>query len=113
VLARRGGRIRRRASYVRARSCDGLSAFRLSAPAFGGTTRRGLRIAYRLARPARVSVVVSRGRKVVRRFATRRRAPGRTFRLSLRPGRRGAYRISLVARGARGTVRARLGAQGL
>ena len=110
VLRKRRGRLARRPTYARPKGCDFLSALRLSAPAF---TKRGVRIRYRLAQPARVSIVVRRGRRVVKRFRTRRRAPGRTHRLRLRGARRGIYRVSIVARGATRTVRATVAAERL
>lgn len=110
VVRRSGGRFRARPTYVRAKSCDFLSAFRLTAPAFSS---KGVRIGYRLAQPARVSVVVRRGRRIVKRYRTRRRAPGRTFRMRFKARRRGVYRVTIRARGATRTVRATVGAERL
>lgn len=110
VLRRSRGRFRARPTYVRSKSCDFLSAFRLKAPAFSS---KGTRIGYRLAQPARVSVVVRRGRRIVKRYRTRRRAPGRTFRLRFKARRRGVYRVTIAARGATRTVRATVGAERL
>jgi hypothetical protein len=63
---------------------------------FGGSTHTPLRVAYRLSRAARVTLTVSTGkRRVLRRVANR--APGRTYRLSLAPRRRGIYTVRLVA----------------
>ena len=50
---------------------------------FGGPRNRSLGIAYRVGTRARVSVVVRRGKKVVRRFRTRTERPGETVRLRL------------------------------
>jgi len=113
ALRRSRGRFARQRDYIRSKSCDSLSAFGLSSPAFGGRSRRPLRIAYRLSQPARVSVAVRRGRRIVKRFRARRRAPGRAFKLRLPAGRPGTYRVTLVAKGTTSTVRATLGARGL
>jgi hypothetical protein len=102
VLERRRGRWRRLPDYYRRVSCGRLSSFKLSRPVFGGTTRRPLGIAFRLSTRARVSVVVMRGGKVVKRFGTSTRAARRTHRLRLpaKGLRRGAYRVVLRVRPA-------------
>ena len=69
VLQRRGGRwtVRPRA-YLRT-TCGALSAFKLDRSAFGGRTRRALRVSYRLPRAVDgVTLEVLRGKKVVRRL---------------------------------------------
>jgi hypothetical protein len=65
---------------------------------FGGTRRRGLGIAFRLGRVARVTVTVTRRGKVVKRFKRRANA-GRTYRVKLgaKGRRRGTYRVTLRA----------------
>ncbi|HEV3002494.1 MAG TPA: hypothetical protein VGW75_17280 [Solirubrobacteraceae bacterium] len=100
ALERRRGRWRRLPDYYRRASCGRLSSFKLLRPAFGGTTRRRLGIAFRLSTVSRVRVTVMRGRSVMRRLGTARRAAHRTHRLSLSPRglRRGTYRVVLDVR---------------
>jgi hypothetical protein len=95
----RSGRLRVRPGHQRRAGCQLLRAFKLERPAFGGTARVPLRIAYRLTAPADVTVTVSRGKKVVKRFHTARQAAGRTIRLSVPAGKlgRGDYRVRLRA----------------
>ena len=104
------GRFVRRPPFQRRESCGFLRSFRLSGPAFGGRTRRPLGIAYRTGRRARVSVVVRRGRKVIRRYRARSRRAGRVHRLRL-PSRRlrpGTYRVTVRAKAGRTRARATL-----
>ncbi|MDX6699492.1 MAG: hypothetical protein QOE65_2889 [Solirubrobacteraceae bacterium] len=79
--------------------CGLLDGFRLDRPVFGGTTGVSLTGTYRLAKRAKVTLTVTRGRTVVRRFATAERAGGRTYRFSLpsRALRRGDYTVRLLA----------------
>ena len=74
---------------------------------FGGTGRRPLGIAYRLARPGRVTVEVLRGTRRVKRFATRSRRASRTYRntLAARGRPAGDYRVRITVRSGRATVR--------
>ena len=99
VLERRNGRWSTRAAFEKRVSCTLVETFKLERPAFGGTTRRGLRVAYRLNRDARVRVEVLRGQRVVKRTAQVAREAGRTFRVRVDRGlrRRGDYRIRLTA----------------
>jgi len=113
AVRRRAGRFVRLPAFERARACDGLSALRLGGPAFGGKGRQPLGIVYRLSQPARVTVVVKRGRRTIKRFKTRRRSPGKTYRLRLRPRVRGNVQVTLTARLGNRTVRSRLVARGL
>ena len=71
--------------------CGLVRSFRLARPSF----RRVLKGSYRLARPARVTLTVMRGRKVVKRIAPARRA---RLRFAIRGLKRGVYRVRLVAR---------------
>ena len=87
-----------------------MRSFRLRRPVFGGGTP--LAGSYRLATPARVTVTVMRGRKVVRRFTPAER---RTFRFTL-PAHglpRGNYTVRLVARSGDDQVSAVVGARRL
>ena len=114
VLIRRHGRFRRGPSFYRRASCATLAQFKLERPVFGGRRTRALGIAYRVATRSRVSVVVRRGRRVVRRFRARTQRPGRTVRLRLgaRKLRRGRYRVRITVRPERGVAtRASLFAQ--
>ena len=116
VLVRRGGRFARRPAFYRRASCATLKQFKLERPVFGGRRNRSLGIAYRVATRSRVSVVVRRGKKVVRRFRTRTQRPGRTVRLRLasKKLRRGRHRVQITVRPERGvTTRASLFAQRL
>jgi len=112
VLRRRGGRFARRPDFYRRASCGTVTSFKLERPAFGGRTNRALGIAYRLSRPARVTVTVSRGGRTVRRFETTSDRARRTYRLRLRSERlgRGDHRVTLRAdpTGPGATVTARL-----
>jgi hypothetical protein len=116
TLRRKDGRFRRAKSFYRRASCATLAQFKLERPVFGGRTNRSLGIAYRVGTRARVSVVVRRGKKVVRRFRTRSERPGETVRLRLAGEklRRGRHRVTITVRPQRGvTTRASLSAQRL
>ena len=99
ALRRRGGRWYTLRRFHRPGSCDLLRSFKLRRPVFGGRTDRGLGIAYKVARDARVRVRVTRGGELVRRFRARRAVAGRTYRLRLaaRGLPRGDYRVRVVA----------------
>jgi len=105
VLRRQNGRFRSRPGHFGRDSCRLLEKFKLERPVFGGTTRRSLGIAYRLAQSARVRVTVRYGSRVVKRYATRSRQANRTYRLRLsqRGLRRGDYSVSV--RASRGSAR--------
>ena len=110
ALVRRDGRFARRPAFYRRVSCGLLSSFKLERPGFGGRRNRSLGIAFRLTRAARVTVVVRRGGKVVRRLGTAQRGAGVTHRLRLgserlRPG---DHVIQLTVRRGSRTLRARL-----
>jgi len=116
VLVRRNGRFKRGRSFYRRASCATLAQFKLERPVFGGPRNRALGIAYRVAVRSRVSVVVRRGRKVVRRFRTRTERPRETVRLRLASEklRRGRHRVTITVRPERGVAtRASLYAQRL
>ncbi|HEX2084580.1 MAG TPA: M28 family peptidase [Solirubrobacteraceae bacterium] len=106
TLLRSKGRFRKVRSHHRRRPCEVLRTFKLSSPAFGGRNRRRLGIAYRLLVPARVTITVRRGKKLVRRFRAGTRSPARTHRHTLPPRglRRGVYRVTAaVTAGGRTT----------
>ncbi len=108
ALRRAHGRFFVRPAFQRRDSCGLVRAYRLSGPTFGGRTQRRLGVAYRLARRARVSLAVYRGKRVVKRFRTRVRKAGHVYRLRLRAKRRGDYRVRLVARAGRARVKSTL-----
>jgi hypothetical protein len=101
TLARRaGGRFVRRGTFRTLAGCGTIRDATLARPVFGARTGKPLDIRFRLNTAARVTVTVRRGKRVVRRFAARNRAAGRTIRLRL-PARsrpRGAYRVTITAR---------------
>jgi hypothetical protein len=90
VLSRRGDGFHLRPPHRRHASCGLVRSFGLRGPLFDGT----LAGSYRLAAPAKVSLTVLRGRKVVKRFEVDRRS----FRFALRGLPRGDYRVRLIAR---------------
>ncbi|MDQ6796222.1 MAG: hypothetical protein M3067_15665 [Chloroflexota bacterium] len=101
VLSRNAaGRFVRRTDVVqRGIACGLLAGVRVDRPVFGGTTNVSLSGSYRVTTRARVTVTVTRGRRVVKRFGTVGRAAGRTFGFSLRANRlpRGVYIVRLLA----------------
>jgi hypothetical protein len=116
ALERRDGRFVRRPAFARRTACGALRTFKLERPAFGGRRNRSLGIAFRLGRPARVTVAVRRGGRLVRRLGSEQRAAGVTHRLRLGSERlkRGDHVVRLTARPAGGrTIRARLTARRL
>jgi acyl-homoserine-lactone acylase len=72
-------------------------------PLLAGLRYRRGRLRFRLARRARLTITVRRGRRVVRRVRTTRRAGRHAIRVRLRRGRR--YRVTIVARRAGERVR--------
>ncbi|HEX6458813.1 MAG TPA: hypothetical protein VF032_07845 [Thermoleophilaceae bacterium] len=89
------GRFLRRADFYGSTRCGDISSFHLSSPVFGGANGRKLTATYRVSRPAPVSVVLFRGRKVIRRFRTLHAVPRKTYRLRIAPRglRKGAYTL--------------------
>ena len=106
VLRKQGGRFHKVARHYRRGDCEVLRSFKLQRPVFGGRQDTPLRIAYRLTRTARVKVELLRGKRVIARFAGQRPG-GRTFRLALRPSRRGVYRVRITVGDVRSTLTAR------
>jgi hypothetical protein len=102
------GRVRVLRSHRRPASCGLVRSFGLRRPVF--SERTPLAGSYRLAAPARVSLTVTRGRKVVERFATAER---RSFRFALRGLPRGSYTVRLVARSGEDQVSAAVRARRL
>ncbi|HEV2755653.1 MAG TPA: M28 family peptidase, partial [Actinomycetota bacterium] len=110
TLIRSKGRFRVVRPHYRRSTCGVLRSFKLSSPAFGGRNRKRLGVAYRLGGEARVSVVVRRGKKVIRRFRARNRSAAVVHRLSLRPRglRRGTHRVTVTVVAAGRTTRSTL-----
>ena len=83
TLERRHGRFVVARPFEQPTPCGAFSAFTLSAPVFGGTAGRALRISYRLPRRARsVTVEALVGNTVIRRLTGGGRR-GRTYELTL------------------------------
>jgi hypothetical protein len=95
----RAGRIAMLRPYERGQECDLLRAFKLGGPAFGGTNRQPLRVSYRLTAPADVTVTITRGPRLIKRFVNRGALAGRTYRITLPASghARGDYRVKLHA----------------
>jgi len=110
ALRRVNGRFSVRRSFYRRDSCSTLRSFKLERPVFGGRSNRALGVSFQLNAPARVTVEVLRGGRVIRRLARGERPARRTIRLRFdsegRP--RGDYGVRItVTRGGR-TVRSTL-----
>ena len=107
VLLRRNGRFLTRPAYAGREGCGILDAVKLERPVFGGRKNRPLGISFRLARAARVSVTVLRGKRVVKRFAPVQRPSGRTQRLRIdsRGLPRGEYRVQIAVLGTGGVTK--------
>ncbi|HEX8121413.1 MAG TPA: sialidase family protein [Solirubrobacteraceae bacterium] len=110
ALRRAHGRFTLRPPFYRRAGCGLVRSFKLQRPVFAGRTRTPLRIAFRLSRPALVSVVVRRGNRVIKRFAAAERRQDQTYRMTVpaRGLRRGDYRVTLNARRGDQRVVARL-----
>jgi hypothetical protein len=106
VLRKQNGRFKKAARHYRRGDCQLLRSYKLERPVFGGRQGTPLRVAFRLTRAARVRVELLRGRRVVARRTTNA-APGRTYRLALKPRRRGVYRVRLSAGTVTSTLTAR------
>ena len=98
AFRRANGRFRSLPAYFRGKQCALVQTYKLERPVFGGTKRRGLGIAFRLGRLARVTVTVTRKGKRVKRFKRGANA-GRTYRLRL--GAKGRKRGTLPHHAAR------------
>ena len=84
--------------HYRRGSCELLRTYKLERPVFGGRGGTPLRIAYRLTAPARVTLMVTKGKRLVAR-RTVSGTPGRTYRVALKPKQRGVYKVRLTAEG--------------
>jgi hypothetical protein len=105
---RRGRASVAKRSISRREGCGVIRSAALRSPLF----RASLRGTYRLSRRARVSVAILRGKRVVRRLRTRRRAAG-TRRLRVRSLPPGAYTVRIVARAGKSRSVVRLAARRL
>jgi hypothetical protein len=117
ALVRRGGRFKVRKAYETRASCGLIRSAKLERPVFGGRTNRALNVGFRLGDEARVSVVIRRAGRVVRRFAERSFRGGTLHRLRATVKRgtfpRGRYTVTITARAGDQTVVRRLTAQRL
>ena len=103
VFRLQGGRFTARPDFYRRDTCGLLRSYKLERPAFGGSTRRPLRAAFRLTRAGTVRVQVLRGATVVKTLVNSKRfAAGRTHRASLRSAglRKGDYKVRITVRRA-------------
>ena len=100
LLRRANGRFARRGTFRTLAGCGTIRDATLARPVFGGRAGKPLDIRFRLNTPARVEVVVRRGKRTVRRFRARLRQAGRTFKLRLPASatRHGAHRVTITAR---------------
>ena len=70
ALRRAGGRFSAAPAFAQKTGCGLFTSYRLGSAVFGGTRNVPLRFSYRLAHDVEgVTVTVSRGKKVVKRFA--------------------------------------------
>ena len=110
TLRRSNGRFAVRRSFYRRSGCGLLRSYKLTRPVFGGPNNRELAASFRLARNARVTLEVLRGKRVVRRYATQTRRANITHRLRFdaedRP--RGDFKFRLTVRSGAQTVRSTL-----
>ncbi|CAA9519871.1 MAG: hypothetical protein AVDCRST_MAG30-2977, partial [uncultured Solirubrobacteraceae bacterium] len=104
TLRKAGGKFSKRPAYYRRDTCDLLGKFKLERPVFGGSRTVALKAAYRLNSAARVTVTITRGSKVVKRYKATQREGKRTYRVTLPARRRagGDYRVRLQATGGGG-----------
>ncbi len=112
VLQRTGGHFLARPDFYRRDTCGLLRSYKLERAVFGGSTKRPLRVAFRLTRAATVKLQVLRGKKVVKTLVRSKRfAAGKTHRASLSAAglRRADYKVRVtVKRAGRKTVRSTL-----
>ncbi len=99
ALRRVRGRFSTRPAYYRRDTCGLIAKHKLERPVFGGPRNRAEYVAYRLTRAARVGVAVLRGGRVVRRYVTRQRRAGVTYRVRFdaEGHARGDYRFRVTA----------------
>jgi hypothetical protein len=109
VIERKNGRFKRRPEFYRRASCGLVPSFKLEYPTFGGSSNRGLNIAFRVGSRAKVTVEIYRGKRRVAR-SSKTRARGRTHRIVLKANGlpRGDYQVRLTAKAGKRTVKATL-----
>ena len=97
VLRLKGGRFTSRPDFYRRDTCGLLRSYKLERPAFGGSSKRPLRVAFRLTRAANVRIQVLRGNTVKTLVKSKRFAAGRTHRASLSTKglRKGDYQVQI------------------
>ena len=106
VLRRTNGKFKKVARHYRRGSCEVLRSYKLERPVFGGRANTPLRVAYRLTTPQRVTLTVTRGKRVVARRTVDAQA-NRTYRVAIRAKRKGTYRVRLTAPGVTERLTAR------
>ena len=115
ALVRRGGRFAPAPAFYRRTSCATLTSYRLTRPVFGGSQRRTLEVAFRLARSGSARIDLLRGKRVVRSTAAQTYAAGRFHRrtFSAKGLPPGIYRVRLTYQGDQGSLTATLFARRL
>ncbi len=110
TLRRAKGRFSVRPAFHRRASCGVLRSFKLGRPVFGGTTRARLKLAATVSRTAKVRFDVLRGKRVIKRYATRTVRAGKTLRRSLAATglRRGDVRVRVTVTAGDRVVRSTL-----
>ena len=102
-------------SHYRRDSCGLIGKFKLERPVFGGEDRAPLSGAYRLEDDARVTITVTQGKKVVKRFAAADKPGGVTHRFTIPSAglARGVYTVRLTAVAGDDQISATVGAKKL
>jgi hypothetical protein len=103
VLERKHGRWRVRRDYYLTGSCGVLRFAKLERPVFGGRQRYPLRFTFALGKPATISIVVHRGKKLVKSFGVHPRKGRRAYHvtLPLRKLKKGNYTLTAGVRRGR------------
>jgi hypothetical protein len=98
ALLRSHGRFRLRPAFVRKPTCAALSNFGLNKPVFGGSNGRSLKAYVVLHRTVKLSMTLTKGKRVIRVVKAKTRRPGRyTLRFSARGLTPGDYQVNLTA----------------
>ena len=104
VFRLKGGRFTARPDFYRRESCGLLRSYKLERAAFGGSTKRPLRAAFRLTRASTVRIQVLRGdegRQDAREVEAASRPTARTARrLTAKGLRKGDYKVRITVRRA-------------
>ena len=113
ALMRRNGKFRKLGRHERRDTCGLLRRWKLYRPVFGGRTGKPLVMSFRFAEDTRASLVVRRGRRVVKRFREQTYTGGvlhrkRLSRKLTRRLKRGRYNATIQYRRGGRLVNARL-----